>query len=166
MARRKRSNVKKDYWLSPAGLVLIQGWARDGLSMDQIAKEVGIARSTLFKWKDENKMLSDALLINREIADRQVENALFKIAKGYHYTEDKIAPNGNKISNVKSYQGPNVGAIKLWLANRKPDTWREKQSLEVTGKVDTRLNDVSTEDLIAHFKSLEENNGSVTDDEE
>ena len=154
MARRKRSSVKKDYWLSPAGLVLIQGWARDGLSMDQIASNVGVARSTFFNWKSENQMLSDALMINREIADRQVENALFKIAKGFHYTEDKIAPSGAKISNVKSYQAPNVGAIKLWLSNRKPDTWREKQSIELSGKVDSRLSDVSTDELIEYFNEL------------
>ena len=154
MARRKRKSVKKEYWLSPAGLVLIQGWARDGLSMDQIASNVGVARSTFFKWKSENQMLSDALMINREIADRQVENALFKIAKGFHYTEDKIAPSGEKISDVKSYQAPNVGAIKLWLANRKPDTWREKQAIELSGKVDSRLSDVSTDELIEYFNEL------------
>lgn len=99
-------------------------------------------------------MLSDALMINREIADRQVENALFKIAKGFHYTEDKIAPSGAKISNVKSYQAPNVGAIKLWLSNRKPETWREKQSIELSGKVDSRLSDVSTDELIEYFNEL------------
>ena len=149
MARRKRTIVKKEYWLSPAGLVLIQGWARDGLSMDQIAENVHVSRSTLFKWKAENQMLSDALLINREIADRQVENALFKIAKGFHYTEDKIAPSGAKISNVKSYQAPNVGAIKLWLSNRKPDTWREKQNIELQGKLDIQneLPKLSSEEL-------------------
>lgn len=156
MARRKRSSVKKEYWLSPAGLVLIQGWARDGLSMDQIASNVGVARSTFFNWKSENQMLSDALLINREIADRQVENALFKIAKGFHYTEDKIAPSGARISNVKSYQAPNVGAIKLWLSNRKPDIWREKQSIEFSGHVDNRLKDVSTEELVDYLKGLTE----------
>ena len=149
MARRKRTSVKKEYWLSPAGLVLIQGWARDGLSMDQIAENVHVSRSTLFKWKVENQMLSDALLINREIADRQVENALFKTAKGFHYTEDKIAPSGAKISNVKSYQAPNVGAIKLWLSNRKPDTWREKQNIELQGKLDIQneLPKLSSEEL-------------------
>ena len=156
MARRKRDSVKKEYWLSPAGLVLIQGWARDGLSMDQIANEIGIARSTLFKWKSDNRMLSDALLINREIADRQVENALFKIAKGYHYTEDKIAPSGAKISNVRSYQSPNIGAIKLWLSNRKPDTWREKQSIEVNTPVDDRLKTTPTEKLIEYLESMEQ----------
>jgi len=154
LARRKRSSVKKEYWLSPAGLVLIQGWARDGLSMDQIASNVGVARSTFFNWKSENQMLSDALMINREIADRQVENALFKVAKGFHYTEDKIAPSGAKITDVKSYQAPNVGAIKLWLSNRKPDTWREKQSIELSGKVDSRLSDVSTDELIEYFNKL------------
>ena len=135
MARRKRTSIKKDYWLSPAGLVLIQGWARDGLSMDQIAESMNVSRSTLFKWKAENQMLSDALLINREIADRQVENALFKVAKGFHYTEDKIAPSGSKITGVKSYQAPNVGAIKLWLSNRKPDVWRDTQHIEAEGTV-------------------------------
>jgi hypothetical protein len=32
-------------------LAVIQGWARDGLSDEQIAKNMGISRSTLAEWK-------------------------------------------------------------------------------------------------------------------
>ena len=34
-------------WLTPEGLLKIEGWARDGLIDEQIAKNMGISRSTL-----------------------------------------------------------------------------------------------------------------------
>ena len=43
MARRKF-----EYWLTEDGLMLITGWARDGLVDEQIAHNMGIAAGTLY----------------------------------------------------------------------------------------------------------------------
>lgn len=42
---------KYQYWLTDDGLLRIQGWARDGLTDEQIAKEMHISRSTLAEWR-------------------------------------------------------------------------------------------------------------------
>lgn len=34
---------KYEYWLSDEGLTLLEGWARDGLTDEQISKNMGIA---------------------------------------------------------------------------------------------------------------------------
>ena len=52
---------KFTYWLTPEGLVLLEGWARDGLTDAQIAHNMGISRSTLDKWKNDLSDISDAL---------------------------------------------------------------------------------------------------------
>ena len=42
---------KYQEWLEPDGLLLLEGWARDGLSDEQIAHNMGIVTSTLYDWK-------------------------------------------------------------------------------------------------------------------
>lgn len=78
---------KYEYWITPEGLLKIEGWARDGLIDEQIAQKIGVSRSTLNKWKQDYSDISDALKKGKEIVDRQVENALLKRALGYTYTE-------------------------------------------------------------------------------
>ena len=78
---------KYQEWLTEEGLFKIEGWARDGLTDKQIAENIGISRSTLNKWKNDFSDISDTLKRGKEVVDRQVENALFKRALGYEYTE-------------------------------------------------------------------------------
>ena len=79
--------AKYTEWLTNEGLLKIEGWARDGLTDEQIAINIGIKRPTLYDWKKKYSDISDALKRGKEIVDRQVENALFKSATGYEYTE-------------------------------------------------------------------------------
>lgn len=80
---------KYEYWLTQEGLLKLEGWARDGLTDEQIAENIGISRSTLNAWKDKYSDISDTLKRGKEIIDRQVENALLKRALGYECNEDK-----------------------------------------------------------------------------
>lgn len=73
---------KYEYWLTPEGLLELEGWARDGLTDEQIAYNIGISRSTLNSWKDKYSDISDTLKRGKEVVDRQVENSLFERALG------------------------------------------------------------------------------------
>lgn len=81
---------KFEKWLEPEGLLKIEGWARDGLTEEQIAENMGISRSTLGEWKKKYPDISDTLKRAKEVVDRKVENALLKRALGYTYNEDKF----------------------------------------------------------------------------
>lgn len=81
------SNGKYADWITEEGLLKLEGWARDGLTDEQIAENVGIATSTLYNWKKGHLEILEALKRGKEVVDRQVENALFKRAMGYEYTE-------------------------------------------------------------------------------
>lgn len=133
----KRPSI--DDWLKPEQLIRVQGWARDGLTMDQIAYNMGITKPTLYKWQKKNSNLVNALKVGRDSADRQVENALFKNAIGFHYTEEQITDDG-EVVEVKKYSKPNTTAQIFWLKNRKPDAWREKQNVEHEGTVNQNMN--------------------------
>ena len=52
---------KYEKWLEPDGLLLLEGWARSGLTDEQIAKNMGISRSTLNDWKNKYPDISDTL---------------------------------------------------------------------------------------------------------
>lgn len=69
-------------WHSKEQLEKLQGWARDGLTDDQIASNIGCSRSTLSVWKKRYSDISDALKKGKEVIDVEVENALLKKAMG------------------------------------------------------------------------------------
>lgn len=98
---------KYQEWLEPGGLLRIEGWARDGLTDEQIAQNMGITAKTLYEWKKKYSEICESLKRNKDAADRQVENALFE-----------NAINGNITAQI------------FWLKNRKPDKWRDKQEYE------------------------------------
>ena len=74
-------------WLEPDGLLRLEAWARDGLSNEQIAKNVGITTETLRVWGMSYPAISEALKRGKEVVDIEVENAMCKRALGYEYEE-------------------------------------------------------------------------------
>lgn len=125
---------KYQEWLEPEGLLLIEGWARDGLTDEQIAHNMGIGTSTLYKWKNEHMEIVEALKRGKEVVDRQVENALLKRALGYTYEEVTYEEGIESKRVVKEVQ-PDTTAQIFWLKNRKPSEWRDKQSIEHSGTI-------------------------------
>lgn len=113
-------------------LPAIQGWARNGLSIEQIAHNLGIHKATLCKYKNEHDELNDALKKGREVADFEVENALHKRATGYDVVEVKEEysdKDGKKVTKTVRHIPPDVGAAAFWLKNRKPNEWRDKREI-------------------------------------
>ena len=131
---------KYQEWLTPEGLLKIEGWARDGLIDEQISEKMGINRRTLTDWKNKYDPISLALKRGKEVVDRQVENALLKRALGYEYEEVKEKFEGGILTEwtvTKKEVVADTTAQIFWLKNRKPDTWRDKP--EGTQKGDTSL---------------------------
>lgn len=91
-------------WLEPDKLILLEGWARDGLTDEQIAKNVGISRKTLYEWKSKYGDICTALKKGKEVIDFEVENALLKNA----------------------LKGDTTAQI-FWLKNRKAMQWRDSR---------------------------------------
>lgn len=69
---------KYQEWLTPDGLLLLEAWARNGLTDEQIAANMGIDARTLYRWKKQHGQICHALKKGKEVVDIQVENALFK----------------------------------------------------------------------------------------
>ena len=98
---------KYEYWLTEEGLLLLEGWARDGLTDEQIAHNIGISTSTLNNWKNKYVEILESLKKGKEVIDYEVENALLQNAL-----------NGNITAQI------------FWLKNRKPKQWKDKVDIE------------------------------------
>lgn len=130
--------AKYHYWLTEEGLTRLRGWAMDGLTDEQIAENIGIALSTIYAWKNKYLEISDALKRGKDFADREVENALHKRAKGYEYIETKtiIGVDGKKrIEKTTKHMAPDPTAAIFWLKNRKPEQWRDRKISELAGNI-------------------------------
>lgn len=135
---------KYQRWLEPDGLKLLESWARDGLTDEQIAQKIGIRRDTLYDWKNRFSDFSDALKKGKEVVDIEVENALLKRALGYEYTETmtEISEDGVKVRKTRKFIPPDVTAQIFWLKNRRAEAWREKQVVEVSEETLTRAKEI------------------------
>lgn len=119
---------KYEYWLTADGLTLLEAWARDGLTLDQIAAKCGVRRDTLWDWRGKYPDISNALKRGQEVVDVQVENALLKRALGYEYDETMVehSPDGVKRRVTRKMVIPDTTAQIFWLKNRRPDVWRDR----------------------------------------
>ena len=118
-------------------LVEIEAWKRDGLTDEQICKNLGIVKDTFYKYKEKYTDFSDALKKGKEVADIEVENALFKRAIGYKYKEvikEVKEIDGKKSTYIKEVikeMAGDVGAQIFWLKNRKSSKWKDKQDIDI-----------------------------------
>ena len=101
-----------EYWTSKDGLILITGWAREGLTNEEIAQKMEIDVRTLYRWQKKEVSINNALKSGKEIVDFAVESSLLKNAL-----------NGNVTAQI------------YWLKNRRPDKWRE-QPKEIPAEAD------------------------------
>ena len=97
-----------EYWLTDDGLTLLEGWAREGLTNEQIAHNMGISLTTLKTYRNVYPSISAALKKGKEVVDFEVENALLQKAL-----------NGDTTAQI------------FWLKNRRPDKWRDKPNVSV-----------------------------------
>lgn len=110
---------------------MIEGWARQGLTDEQIAKNMGIKKSTFYDWLKKYPDISDSLKRGKAPVDFEVENALLKRAIGFEYEETETiieeidGKQKKRVKKIKKVALPETSAIIFWLKNRKPEQWRK-----------------------------------------
>lgn len=137
---------KYQEWLTEEGLLQLEAWARDGLTDEQIAANMGVNVATLYRYKQSYCEICNALKRGKEVVDIQVENALLKRALGYSYkevTREKIFnPETGQYELMSTKEVtkevvPDTTAQIFWLKNRRPEQWRDKRDVSVEGELNT-----------------------------
>lgn len=132
-------------WLTPDGLTLLEGWARDGLTDEQIASKCGVTTKTLYEWKNKHGDICEALKKGKELTDYKVEGALLDKCTGY-YVPEQVAFKCKKVFwddegrrcedeeiktiEVQKYIPPDTTAQLAWLNNRRSEKWRRNAGKE------------------------------------
>ena len=106
------SICKYQEWLEDDNLIRLEGWARDGLTEEQIAHNIGISAVTLWDWRKKYPKIANALKRGKEVVDYEVENALLQ----------------------KALSGDTTAMI-FWLKNRKPKQWRDHPEIREDNEV-------------------------------
>ena len=95
----------------------IEQWTRDGLTMKQIASNLGISDRTLYRYKaDADSQLSQSIKNGRQVAVEQLENTMFMSACGFERTVKKCA----KVKRC------------IYENGKKADEWEEMVEYEET----------------------------------
>lgn len=132
MAKSKWSDIKEK-------LILVECWARDGLTDEQISNNLGISTTTFYEYKKNYPEFSESLKRGKEIVDYEVENALLKRALGYEFEEKTYETRWDEnqgkfrevlTKKVRKEVVPDTTAQIYWLNNRKPKQWRNKRNEE------------------------------------
>ncbi|HDZ5583958.1 TPA: helix-turn-helix domain-containing protein [Staphylococcus aureus] len=114
-------------------LGLVEGWKRDGLTDEQIARNLGVSKHTLIKWKKNIPDFLDAIKKGKEVSDYELENALHKRAVGYYYEEETVTNKGELVK-IKKYEHANPTSLIFALKNRLPHKYRDKVEQEITNR--------------------------------
>ena len=182
---KTHGNAKYSKWITEDGLILLQGWARGGLTEEKIAKKCSVSPSTLSEWKNKFPEIAEARKEGKEVIDTLVENALLKRALGYTYEEKtyerkQITEEGDTgmvlTKTVTKEVIPDTTAQIFWLKNRKKAEWRdnaerlemEREKLELAkrltdaqiAKINSDIGADDTEFVIGFDEEIETNGWS------
>lgn len=127
------SSYKREYAEQAYKLCLL------GATDKEMADFFQVAESTLNLWKQKHPDFSESITRGKLLADAEVAEKLFQRAKGYSHEAVKIF-NQQGVEMVVPYvehYPPDTQAASLWLRNRQPAKWRDKQDIEHSGEVKT-----------------------------
>lgn len=166
MARKS----KADEWLTPDGLLRVKGWARDGLTDEQIADKMHIAPSTFYSWQKAFPEFSETISAGKAPVDEIAVDSLFKSVTGYYVTvkepiklktkkqlKDKGTIEEERIEYVERqiYIPGNVNAQIYWTKNRKPRQWKDRPVDIVTDADSASADDALTAALKEEAAKIE-----------
>jgi hypothetical protein len=106
--------------------------AQFGFVAEMLATAFGVSTSAIEKWQQEHDSFLRAIKRGKDRFDSGlVENATLRSATGFYQPVKKIVMVEGKPTTVETeeYYPPMPAAQRLWLFNRSPERWRDKQEV-------------------------------------
>lgn len=157
---------KFENWITEDGLLLLKGWARDGLTDEEIAKKMGINVATLYRWKDKYCNICEALKNGREPVDVILEDTAFEratqwktvkeITKELRFDRESGETKLMVTKEVEKRVPPDSTLLIFLMKNRMKDKYGDKQHVEISGQLDTNPFSGLTEEQL---RKLAKSNG-------
>ena len=113
----------------------IQHWLKIGLTERQVAKNLGISKTTIETYKHKYPDFLNLIKAGRKPFIEDVKNALAKRALGFEYNEietqikDEDGRQVKTIRKVTKYCPPDVGACAIILKNMDRENWSDNPAM-------------------------------------
>ena len=131
---------------------LIQLLARLGYTDQESAEFLGICKATLDNWKCKHKEFLVSIKKGKDDIVNQIEHALYKRAVGYEFVETDIEyettiieaepEKVKKVKEKRKQMAPDPTSIIFSLKNLKPEKWRDKKDINMSGNFNVMNFDV------------------------
>ncbi|SPA24570.1 conserved hypothetical protein [Cupriavidus taiwanensis] len=107
-----------------------------GATDKELADFFQVTEQTVNNWKKAQPEFFESITRGKMMADAQVAESLFKRALGYSHQAEKIMVVAGTVQREEytEHYPPDTPAASLWLRNRQPEKWRDRQQTELTGK--------------------------------
>ena len=136
---------------------IARAMCRLGATDFDLAQEFGVRTQTIWNWRCKHPEFFDATQEGKEAFDNRAERSLAQRAVGYSYHSEKVFQYEGRIvrAQIVEHVPPDVGALRLWLMNRRPNSWRDKQELKLDSsdaflKLWTAISDGSIEKMLGN----------------
>lgn len=141
---------KYEKWLEKDNLTRLKAWARDGLTDEQIAQNMGVGVSTLYKWKNKYVEIREALKGSKEIVDAEIEESLISTMKKHTLTtitykmvkKDKLVLQGERQEFMNRYKldHPEASKQDILIATAKAvDVYEQIPQIKTVTEVDPNV---------------------------
>lgn len=106
---------KYDNFLEYDGLLLVEGYARDGLTDEQIMKNINISKQTFYNWVAKHVDFSNALKRGRKPVATIVENTFFNEKLKSQFVEEETV----EMTEQRNAKGELIGTTKHIKKNKR-----------------------------------------------
>lgn len=96
------------------------------MTEEQIAKTIGISKTSWYEYKKEHPEIAEAVKLGREDLVKDLKSTLIRKAKGFNYEEKKIIKEKGVVVREEIYikaSPPDVAALNLLLKNYDSENW-------------------------------------------
>lgn len=127
MADEIKAKMGRPTKYKPEYARVAEALCRRGATDFDLAEEFEVDTSTIWRWSCKHEDFYKALHISKGMYDDRVERSLAQRAAGYAVHTEKVFCFQGEIIRAKivEHVPADIGAVKLWLTNRRPDTWRD-----------------------------------------
>ena len=131
-------------WLTPEGLATIEGYARDGLNDNEIAKKLHITPSTFYEWLKNFSEIKETIKIARVPVNEIVEKTFFDTKlkpqtvvetiteKTIHRdAEGNITSSTEHVKKQERYIPADTTAMLFYMKCRMPEKYNDRINVSI-----------------------------------
>lgn len=102
-----------------------------GATSQELADFFEVNYDTIHEWMRTRPEFDEAIRQGKTMADAEVAEKLFQRAKGYSHPDVHVTSYEGQVTltDLVKYYPPDTQAASLWLRNRQPKKWRDRQEL-------------------------------------